>query len=123
MLDSNLGPTAVLSIQGTVSNLPSGSKSIAAAFDASPVISAVTEVLIQPGGVPIFIPAGATGVFFVPPPGNTVQLTLEGDTHDQGLALSKTLPCFLSLNPGQPWFRLKAPISGFTPFLIEFNWI
>jgi hypothetical protein len=88
---------------------------------ASPVISAganpaspaaiAAPITLASGANTITVPTGGTtvtAVTIVKPAGNTVSITLKGVTGDTGIALHKTDPDSISLDPSASTFVLTA---------------
>jgi hypothetical protein len=58
--------------------------------------------------VPVPVSPAPTGVFIIPPAGNTGAITLKGVTGDTGVALNMTQPTWLSLGTGAAFGLLCA---------------
>lgn len=94
--------TANVSITGTISGLPTGSRTIGPINVASAAASgAVTEIVLQSGANTITLPTlpAPTGCVIQLPSTNTAVVTLKGVTGDTGIAIGKTGSTLLTWDP------------------------
>lgn len=69
---------------------------------------AETLVSLSTGNNAVSVPAGATAVTIVKPPGNAVALKLKGVSGDTGVTLNLSDPDSISLDPSTTTFVLNA---------------
>lgn len=85
-------------IYGTVTGLPSGSRSVDASIAApTTAIDATTTLACTTGFNAVTVPTGYTAVLVIPPSANAQTIQLKGVTGDTGVPLSKTLPSAIAL--------------------------
>lgn len=116
-----MAASGVITIGGTISGEPTGSKSLNAQVTLANAVGASTDVVLASGPNTIAVPAGATCALIQPPAGNVVALTLKGITGDTGILIHKTNPTFLSLDPGQASFVITA--ASLTTGATEINFV
>ena len=87
------------------------SESFAAAANAASPGGLAPPITLASGANTITVPTGGTtptAVTIIPPAGNTNLITLKGVTGDTGVALHKTDPTCVALDPSQATFVLTA---------------
>jgi hypothetical protein len=112
--------TAYVSISGTVTGAPSGSKALGPFLIINPAsVDAITLLSTASGDNTIAIPTGAVGCVIVPPTTNTVALKLKNVGGDSGLPIHPSQPTLLSLPAASTSFVLNAAGSAIA---IELTW-
>ena len=96
-----------ISVTGTLTGHPEGSRTVALEWDITAGLSAVTVGLAS-GANTITVPTGCTLVIIVPPTTNTETITLKGVTGDTGRQISKTKPTILAWETGSDFFLLTS---------------
>lgn len=119
-----MASTANVTIQGTVTSLPSGnSKQLGpVTITNANSLGSITDTTLGSGANTITIPSTtAIGVLITPPTGNTVALTLKGVAGDTGVAMHLTNPTFFSFPAGTADFVITAASATSAP--TEFFWV
>ena len=96
-----------LSVTGTLTGHPEGTRLVAISWTITAGKSAVTVGLAS-GANTISVPSGTTLVFIIPPPTNTETITFKGVTGDTGRQISKTRPTILAWETGSDFFLLTS---------------
>jgi hypothetical protein len=84
-------------IYGSVTGLPSGTKSVDLTVTAGASAPDETDQLTINGFQALTVPTGATAVLIIPPSANANAITLKGVTGDTGVLISKTQPTLVTL--------------------------
>lgn len=107
-----------LSLTGTLSGHPEGSRVVALSWSITAGLSTV-QVGLASGANTITVPTGATLVILVPPTTNTETVTLKGVTGDTGRQISKTRPTVLAWETGTDFFLLTSgAIAGYEIYFV-----
>lgn len=78
------------------------------------------SAILSTGFQTIAIPATAVGVVIVPPPGNTVSMTLKGISGDTGTTLDPGLPTAYKFPIGLGAFGIALGVGG--PITVQLIW-
>ncbi len=116
-----MAAAATVTIAGTVTGLPSGTKTLTGTLTSVAAVGTVQELTLASGANTVTVPTGATAVLITPPAGNTVLVTLKGVTGDTGVPLHKTFPTLLPLDSTVTTFCLTAASLFASP--VELNWM
>ncbi len=116
-----MAASAIISITGSVTGLPTGTKKLAGQIISTTAISIITDVILASGDNTITVPTGATAVLIQPPLANAIALTLKGAGGDTGILLHKIYPTLVSLSAGQTTLIINA--GSLMTLVTEFNFI
>jgi len=97
-----MAATASVNISGTITNLPTGGKTIGTITATSAAANGVTtQVVLQAGANTITVPTtpAPTGCVIQLPSTNTSVTTLKGITGDTGIAIGKTTFHMICFDP------------------------
>lgn len=115
-------PAAQVTVQGTVSGIPSGGSKTIGPYAFSNLTSggAVTELTSAGGDNVITVPgSNYIGCTITPPVGNTAALKLKGSSGDTGVPLHLTIPTLYVFPAGTASFILNIGTGGLA---FEINW-
>ena len=97
-----MAASAVVSILGQITGLPTGTKSVGPlTVSSAAACGTVTEIVLQSGANTITVPSAPapTGCIIVLPSTNTQAVTLKGVAGDTGIAIGKTGVFMLCFDP------------------------
>lgn len=108
-----------LTISGTISGLPGGSRTVSLPIALSAAIDASQSIVLASGFNQIAVPTGARLCIIVPPTANATTLTLKGVTGDTGIPLHPATPTMLALAAGDTTIGITAGglLTAATEFL------
>lgn len=116
-----MAASGTISIQGTITGLPTGTKTYAGSIPCASAVGEIHDLILASGDNTITVPTGATAVLIQPPATNAVALKLKGDAADVGVKISKTLPTLLSLDQTQATFIVNA--ASITATATQFSYV
>ena len=116
-----MAASASITISGSVTSLPSGTKTLTGTITSAAAVGEVTDVTLASGDNTIDVPTGATAVLITPPSGNAVALKLKGNSGDTGILIHKTFPTVLALDATQTTFIVNAATT--TAAATEFSFV
>ena len=93
-----MAATATITLTGSVTGLPTGSKAFAISGTSSAANGTTTQVVLQAGANTITVPTlpAPIGCIIQLPTTNTSVVTLKGVTGDTGIAIGKTTSHYLT---------------------------
>ena len=97
-----MAASATITVQGQITGLPTGTKSLGPlVISSAAACGQTTEVVLQSGANTITLPTipAPTGCLIQLPPTNTAVVTLKGVTGDTGIAIGKTGQTLLTWDP------------------------
>lgn len=103
-----------ISVTGTLTGQPDGSRTVALGWTITAGLSAVT-VGLSSGANTITVPTGCTLIELVPPATNTETVTYKGISGDTGTQISKTKPTIIAWETGSSFvLTTSGAIAGYT---------
>lgn len=105
-----MAATGQVDITGSVTDAPSGSKSIGpVTITSAAAVDHQLTVNLASGDNTITVPTGAKACIVIPPTGNTtVVIKLKGAAGDTGFTMAKSMPACLSFDTAPASFVINA---------------
>lgn len=117
-----MAATATITLTGTVTGMPSGSKTISATWtDADALSNVHTQTLTQGASNTITVPTGASSVLIVPATTTVETVTLKGVAGDTGVVISSSEPTFVKFSASPP-ATFVITLGAGSNRLFEFNY-